>query len=356
MSTHNYLFFVAHSYAYNILRPLQVLIRQQGGHTAWFIESTSPDLLEDDELRLHNLAEVRRFNPRAVFAPGDWVYPFFPGIKVRVCHGYPIYKRGGSVETHFKIRGYFDIYCTSGPSSTPIFQRLQQQHQSFQVYETGWSKVDDIVTARQRRKASENTLGHRPPTIFVATTFSRHVTQLRNLLPVIDRLSKQEPWQWVITMHPKLEDPDLKAELTRLAEERSNLQFLPLTPPPSVMAQTDVMLCDSSSIILEYMMLDLPVVTLRNTTPGPHLINVQTPDKVEEAIRIALTRPPQLMEAIHRYLDFHESHRDGHNCQRILDAVDDFQCHHQGHLKARRPNLWRSIQMYWKFMKNACLG
>lgn len=46
----------------------------------------------------------------------------------------------------------------------------------------------------------------------------------------------------------------------------------------------DVLLSDASSVIVEAMMLDKPVVTYCNTMPGAHLLNVTETDAVEGAI------------------------------------------------------------------------
>ena len=67
-----------------------------------------------------------RFNPIAVFVPGNWVYDFFPGVKVEVFHGYPMKKRIEKIDDHFTLRGWFDIYCTQGKSSTPYFTYLEK--------------------------------------------------------------------------------------------------------------------------------------------------------------------------------------------------------------------------------------
>lgn len=338
-----------------ILRPLEQAIKRRSGDVAWYLEKSCPEsVLDSGDRRLNTLREVRAWNPLAVFAPGIYVYDFFPGVKVEVFHGYPIYKRGGTEETHFRIRGWFDIYLSSGPSSTPVFKELESKDGSFKVYETGWAKADAMVQAREHADAERSVPGfsekHHTPTVFVATTFTSYVTQLRNLFPIIKRLAETRDWNWVITMHPKLEDAELRSGIQWLAEERDNVTFYPEPPDPKVLAHTDVMLCDASSIILEYMMLDKPVVTLRNTTPGPHLIDVQEPEEVESALEKAMERPPALMKEIHHYLDFHEAHRDGHNCERILDAVDDFVAHHQGHLKRKPLNLFRRLKIRWKFL------
>ena len=348
----HFLFFCSHGYAIPILRPLEEEIRRRGDETAWFLEpSCNDDLLNANDIRLTTVKEVKKWNPEAVFAPGTFVYDFFPGVKVEVFHGYPIYKRGGTEETHFKIRGWFDIYLSTGPSSTTIFRKLEQQYGHFKTYETGWAKVDTIVKAK--REAEKNMDEEHTPTIFVATTFSKNVTQLRRCLPTIKQLAEKHSWNWIITMHPKLEDAELKDELKELDHRLDNVTFMPVTPDAFVMAKTDVMLCDASSIILEYMMLQKPVVTVCNTTPGPHLINVQSPEEIEQAIETALTRPTQLMQEIELYVAMHESHLDGKNCQRIMDAVDDFINNYKGKLKHKPLNLFRKLKLRYKLLTHS---
>ena len=118
------------------------------------------------------------------------------------------------------------------------------------------------------------------------------------------------------------------------------------------MAATDVMLCDASSIILEYMLLDKPVVTFHNTTPGPHLIDVTDTADIESAIDHALSRPDSLMQAMRAYRDRQEAHTDGRNSARILDAVDDFIANRRAHLKPKPLNLFRRLQLRYRiFLK-----
>ncbi len=51
----------------------------------------------------------------------------------------------------------------------------------------------------------------------------------------------------------------------------------------------DVLLSDASSVIVEAMMLDKPVVTYCNTMPEDHLLNVTETDAVEGAIEKAIS-------------------------------------------------------------------
>lgn len=339
-----YLFFVSISYAYPILRPLQDEIWRRGDEVSWFIEEPCPVLLEKDERQLKTIQEVIKYNPIAIFAPGNYIYDFLPGVKVSLFHGYPINKRRTKFDDHFKIRGGFDIYCTQGESSTSIFKELERKHKHFKVYETGWSRVDSFFSSKEAIQPR----GSEEPTIFVTSTFSKRVSSLHRFYPIIKDLAQKRSWNWIITLHPKLQDKKLIEKYKLLALENSNVTFLPTTKGIESFYNTDVMLCDSSSIIIEYMLFNKPVVTYNNTSPGKHLINVTELNDIEQTLEKALTYPKELMKEISLYTLKHESHRDGQNSARILDAVDDFIKNYEGRIKRKPINLFRRFKSRWK--------
>lgn len=343
----HYLLFASHSYAFSILRPVEQEIRRRGDEAAWWIEYSCPDLRTPDELRVYNLREVKHFAPIAVIAPGNWVYPFFPGVKVEVFHGYPMRKRIEAVDDHFTLRGWWDIYCTQGPSSTPYFSELAKREGYFKIYETGWCKADTFFSKQSKEEKRDT------PCILYSPTFSKGISSAWEMPNVIDRLAVERPWKWIITLHPLLmEDQELKRRYEALAERHENVQFLPINEGISTFRLSDVMLCDSSSLIVEYLMTRKPVVTLRNTHPGPYLIDVQYSDEIGDAIEKALQRPKALMQAIEEYTAFHEAHRDGCNSARVIDAIDDFIAHHQQKMHRKPLNWWRKIQMIIRYFKS----
>ena len=344
----HYLFFASHSYAFAILRPLQAEIWRRGDETAWWIEYSCPDLLEGEEKRLKNLREVNDFAPLAVIAPGNWVYPFFPGIKVEVFHGYPMSKRIERIDDHFTLRGYWDIYCTQGPSSTPYFTELARKKRYFRVYETGWCKADTFFTPETTTETPRER-----PCILYAPTFSKGISSVYEMAPVIDRLATTENWDWLITFHPiLLEDQDLVSQYEQLAQKHTNVRFIRINSGVETFRQTDVLLCDSSSLIVEYLLMRKPVVTLCNTHPGPYLIDVRTTDEIAPAIMHALTRPEDLLRAIDTYTAYHEAHRDGLNAARVLNCIEDFNVNYRGRLPRKPLNLWRKLQMIVRYLKS----
>ena len=342
-----YVFFTALSYAYPIYRPLQEAIRARGDEVAWFLEGECPDLLKPDEIRLHTINDVIEYNPLAIFACGNIIYHFLPGIKVSVFHGYPIGKRGeksSATDDHFSIRGWFDMYCTQGPSSTEYFKKLEAKHQFFKVYQTGWAKVDPYFLDYEKH--------NKAPTILYGTTFSKGISSAPHLVDTISHLAKNKNWNWRLTFHPKISDQALLNRYRALADEHSNVSFIDNVRLEDFQ-QSDVMLCDSSSIILEFMLMDKPVVTYCNTNPGKHLLNVTDVNEVEGAIETALSRPDDLMKDVNDFAHYHEAYRDGHNCERILDAVDDFNNNYKDKIKKKPLNLWRKFRLrnklkYWK--------
>lgn len=343
----HYLLFVSTAYAYSIMRPLEDEIRRRGDEAAWYIEPACADLLRDDETRMRTFWDVHKFNPIAVFAPGNWIYDFFPGVKVEIFHGYPIAKRHEKLDNHFKIRNWFDIYCTQGETSTIPFKQIEKKKKFFKVYETGWPKVDaifrpDLPPEKPRKR----------PTVLYATTFSRGISSAWIMPPVIDRLAKTKPWDWVIILHPLITDEKLIHEYGALAAKHDNVKFLGTKNDYETLRNTDVMLSDSSSIIVEYELLDKPVVTYRNTQEGPHLLNVTETNEIAPAIELALTRPEYLMNAIHLFTEAHEYHRDGKNSARVLDAVDDYIANYKGKIPSKPLNIIRRIKLSRKVIRD----
>lgn len=120
-----YLFYIAHNYSFEILRPLQQVILAQGDEVKWLAVGKEVTLsyFQDNESVLASIDEARSYNPAASFAPGNEIPNFIPGLKVQVFHGLEWKKKG-----HFVIRDFFDLYCTHGPATTSRFNLLAKQH------------------------------------------------------------------------------------------------------------------------------------------------------------------------------------------------------------------------------------
>mgnify|MGYP003109042838 CR=1 FL=1 len=346
----HYLFFVNQPYAYSILRPLQAEIRRRGDEAAWFVAGCSTAPLQADEHLLRTLEEARAYPAVATFVPGDWVPHFLPGIKVEVFHGLARNKRGHATEDasdHYTIRGWFDLYCTHASNDTQKFSALAAQHGHFRVARTGWPKLDPLFAsgtpAGQRLRASDE-----PPVVFYASTFSRAITSAPALAGVIARLADSGKWRFIVTLHPKM-DPQIVQRYREMSGPNlrfveSNADLLPILP------EADVMLCDTSSIMFEFMFLDRPVVTYRSRMAGPWLLDVQEVDALEPALARALERPPALLAAARALCTELHAFTDGHASARVLDAVDEALA--AGPPPKPKPlNLWRKLKMRRRLRK-----
>lgn len=343
-----YLFFVSVAYSYPILRPLQEEILRRGDEVAWFVEPTCPVLVQPGEVLLSSIQSVMAYKPIAIFAPGNYIYDFFPGVKVSLFHGYPINKRGDARDDHFSIRGWFDLYCTQGPTSTIPFKQLEDKYGYFKVYETGWCKADTYYHERLRSQSSTDEDSKRPVVLY-STTFSKGISSASHLFDEISRLARRGDWDWVLSFHPKFSNSKLLQAYRQLAAECPNVTFHEGgIVDARLLNQADVLLSDASSVMVEFMMLDKPVVTYCNTMPGEHLLNMTVPSQVEAALKQAMTRPEPLMNAIRNYLGQNEAHLDGQASARVLDAVDNYLQYYAGSLCRKPWNLLRKFKLRWR--------
>lgn len=336
-----YLLFATQLYCYPIFRPIQDAARRRGAEVAWFIHEI-PDRLESDETRLHTVEDVKQFDPEAVFSATNWTPDFFPGVKVQVFHGFDVGKRANTRQSHFRIRDMYDLYCTQGPNTTHPFEALARTHKNFAVAETGWCKLDTLFTYPTPELIISK-LKTNKPVILYATTFTPNMTSAPILVKKIQQMSNTGNWHWLITLHPK-SDPKVVQQYRELASD--NLSFYePGCDIVPLLHAADAMLCDTSSIFLEFLLLNKPVVTYKTAVPGNHLLDVDSIDAIEPALATALTRPESLMDNITSYTrELHPS-RDGKASERILDATDDFIRNGQHSLDAKPLNLFRKLKM-----------
>lgn len=334
------LLYAAQPYAVEIMRPLQAAAKGRNCTVKWFFETVNSgaDLLRAEEQQLHSIEDIKTFNPQVVFVPGNTVPDFIPGIKVEIFHGFSVGKRNEE-RGHFRIRGLFDIYCTQGPATTKPFQKLAQEHGHFDVVETGWPKLDPLFTSSVQAVS----VPAAKPVILYTSTFTPRLSSSRALYSEIRRLLSERDWHWLVTLHPKME-PEIMEMYHELAGP--NLDYY---PPGNILAlykSANLMVTDTSSTIPEFLLQQKPVVTLRNQKPGPHILNVDSSDKIEMAIERALQRPAELMKEIKEYGNEIHPMQDGRSSERILNAVEDFIARGRANQLRRKPlNLVRRIKM-----------
>jgi len=341
-----YLFYIEHDYCYAVLRPLQAEIRRRGGEAAWLPVGNEihKHYLRSDERVFDHVREAIEWNPFAVLVPGNQVPRFIPGLKIEVFHGLNSGKsRRDGVQYHFLIRGLFDLYCTHGPNTTHRFRELAEQHGHFRVAETGWCKLDPLFDGSLSPAPSDR------PRILFASTFTPRLSAAPHVLDTVRRLAATGRWSWRVNLHPKM--PSEIVEQFRNAQG-PQLELVETDDVMPLLAEADAMLCDTSSILSEYLVQHKPAVTFRTARPMDCLIDVQTVEEIEPALERALARPEALMANIRRYVEDTHPYRDGRSSARTLEAIDALAAEGARGLKRKPFNFHRHWKMrrqlkYW---------
>ena len=150
MTAKHYLLYGSERYALAILRPLQdgdpctrsrgsVVLRRPRRRRAATRRDASA----------FAPTQVRDFAPIAVLTSSNAVPHFFPGVKTEVFHGFDAGK-----PRHIYIRGFFDLYCTTGPRDTRAFEAKARELGHFAVHETGWPKLDPFMRVHGASRAA----------------------------------------------------------------------------------------------------------------------------------------------------------------------------------------------------------
>lgn len=343
-----YLFFISQDYSFPVLRPIQNQIIERGDQVKWFLfgDELHENNLKNNEIRLGSVSDIIQYNPDAVFVPGNVVPSFIPGLKIQVFHGLPSTKakKNGQLY-HYIIRGMFDLYCTQGPESTEKFNQLKSRYKHFQVAETGWSKLDplfeDVNIGRCKKK----------PTIFFASTFSPRFSKAKELYPLLIDMMKKYDFQWYVTLHPKM---DREIHKLYSSIDLHNVKFVESTELIECFKNSDLMLCDTSSIIYEFLTQLKPVVTFQTEKVEECLINITEINKLEDAILHVINDLSLNSKNIAKSVDRFHPYTDGQSSNRILDNVELMLSGKNLPLKKKPMNIIRNFKMrrelgYWRF-------
>ncbi len=311
-----FLIYISHTYSIYIGKPLQAEIKNRGYEVKWFCdEPETQNFLDDNEALLLNVDEVMEYDPDVVLVATNVVPDFFPGIKVQIFHGFSVGKRS-EAKGHFNIRGFFDLYCTQGPTTTEPFIELQKKYKYFKVVETGWSKVDPLFPLEPKSSFDM-------PTVMISSTFTTRLSLAKNpdILKEIERLSKSGKWKFIAVLHPKMEK-EVVEKFKSL--ENDHFSFFDTADLIPLFKQADIMLSDTTSAITEFLLQKKPVVTINNNKPAAYMINITNAGEIEEALKYALTKPGDIMHYIEDFVRETHPYNDGRSSSRVIDACLNF--------------------------------
>ena len=98
---------------------------------------------------------------------------------------------------------------------------------------------------------------------------------------------------------------------------------------------------DTSSVIYEAVLADVPVVTFRTAWPGGHLLDISEAEDLEGAIAAAVGRPEALIQAARDLVAEMHPDTDGRASERVIEASDRLLAGEMPPLKPKPLNLWR---------------
>ncbi|WP_431136671.1 CDP-glycerol glycerophosphotransferase [Psychroserpens mesophilus] len=337
---YKFLIYISYSYAVPIGEPLEQEILSRGYTVKWFSDlENGKKAIQNKHNFLKDIKEVIDYQPDIVLTATDSVADFISGLKVQVFHGFNAQKRPSKKNafSHFRIRGFFDLYCTQGPTTTSGFMAQQQKHPHFEVLETGWSKVDPLFPLS---KEADNP----KPTIMIASTFTQRLSLAYqdDVYDEIKRLSKTDAYNFIMVLHPKL-PLELKDKWKSL--NNKNFKFHDTTDLIPLFKKADIMFADTTSAIQEFLLQLKPVVTYNHTFAHNYLIHIKTPETIEDAFKKALSYPKPLIKNIESFITQLHPYFDGKSSKRVIDGCIAFLHKDKSHLKRKPLNLVRKYKI-----------
>jgi hypothetical protein len=335
------LFYISKNYSIPIIKPLVKTLAAKSHHHAFYLSKKLKKVFPpewDKSKILNNIKESKVFKPDFVLCPGNFVDFRIPGTKIQLFHGLGVEK-----PSHYKIRHFFDVYCTSGPVVTKKFLKMQKHYKYFSVVETGWPKVDHILNYNTDNLNDRFNIPQDKNVILFAPTHSSKMQSAEALLPTISQIKKENEL-WLLKFH-ELMDKELVAKAKKTAGFRV-IEDYDVTP---YLHLADLLVSDTSSVIYEFMLLDKPIITYKTLSRKDKGINISNPKELRPAIKQSLAKPEEFKTNREKHLLQVNPRRDGKISENLIKTLESIKFP-----KKKKPlNLFRKFQIIYhhKFKK-----
>ncbi|MAR97579.1 MAG: CDP-glycerol glycerophosphotransferase [Formosa sp.] len=337
---YKFLIYISYSYSVPIGIPLEKEIKSRGYKVNWFSDiEEGKEAISNKTNVIKNVKELIDYRPDIVLAATDLVADFITGLKVQIFHGFNAYKRPekNNKFAHFRIRGFFDLYCTQGPNTTNRFKKIQKKNNHFEVIETGWSKVDPLFPIKKKSIDDK-------PTIMIASTFTKRLSLAYNeeVYETIKRIVNNGNYMFIMVLHPKI---PVRIVNKWKSLKSNNFNYYDTTDLIPLFKKSDILFSDTTSAIQEFILQKKPVVTYNHTMKFNYLLQISQAKFIEKTFEKALTYPSNLLQNINCYINELHPYNDGKSSQRIIDASIKYLHNNKKNKKNKPINIIRKYKI-----------
>lgn len=255
------------------------------------------------------------------------------GRIVNVGHG--LISKGGFYRDAPIVRreNQADLICAPGQWHKDILEK----NVFSPIIVTGFIKSDRLFGARAYTRASfceHYGIAQNKKIVLFAPTFNEELSAIPCIQERITELCDEDVFI-VIKLHNMTDDKWVKM-YKNIARWNDNVRFIEDIDVSHAMAATDVMVSDVSSVIVEFMLLDKPVIVFDNPRQKEYpffapddieykvrdaCISVKSVEELKLAVKFAIAKPDELSEKRRQYAESLCYGRDGKCAERAAQGI-----------------------------------